>query len=90
MKILQPLQKNELSEVLAEFKSTFYTVGTFSAIINLLMLAPSIYMLQVYDRVLASGNVLTLTMLTVLVLGLFLLMGALELIRSFVLVRGSC
>ena len=87
MKILQPLQKNELSEVLAEFKSTFYTVGTFSAIINLLMLAPSIYMLQVYDRVLASGNVLTLGMLTVLVLACFLLMGALELIRSFVLVR---
>ncbi|MEQ1811877.1 MAG: type I secretion system permease/ATPase, partial [Terricaulis sp.] len=36
----------------------------FSACLNLLYLAPSIYMLQVYDRVLASGGVLTLVYLT--------------------------
>jgi ATP-binding cassette subfamily C exporter for protease/lipase len=72
---------------LLAFKSTFYTIGTFSAIINLLALAPSIYMLQVYDRVLASGNQMTLGMLTLMCLGAFLFMGALELVRSFVLVR---
>jgi len=80
-------QKNEIQEVLLTFKRTFWTVGAFSAITNLLMLVPSLYMLQVYDRVLASGNVLTLTMLTVLMLGAYLLMTSLELIRSFVLVR---
>ena len=87
MNILKNLPKNEISEALLAFKSTFYTIGTFSAIINILLLAPSIYMLQVYDRVLASGNEMTLAMLTVLCLGAFALMGALELIRSFVLVR---
>ncbi|MGZ9046623.1 MAG: type I secretion system permease/ATPase [Telluria sp.] len=79
--------KNEIEQALLSFKSTFVTIGMFSAITNLLMLAPSIYMLQVYDRVLASGNEITLLMLTVLMLGAFMLMGALELIRSFVLIR---
>lgn len=83
------LQKsyNEIELVLLKFKNTFFTVGVFSAITNLLMLVPSIYMLQVYDRVLASANEITLAMLTVMILGAYLLMSALELIRSFVLVR---
>ena len=51
------------------------------------MLAPSLYMLQVYDRVLASGNRTTLLMLTLLMVGAFLAIGALELVRSFVLIR---
>ncbi|MGZ8289737.1 MAG: type I secretion system permease/ATPase [Telluria sp.] len=84
-KFLTP--KNEIEQALLTFKSTFWTVGTFSAITNLLALVPSLYMLQVYDRVLASQNELTLVMLTVLMLGAYLLMGGLELIRSFVLVR---
>jgi ATP-binding cassette subfamily C exporter for protease/lipase len=72
---------------LLAFKRTFITVGVFSAIINLLMLVPSLYMLQVYDRVLASRNEITLLMLTLLMLGAYLFMGGLELIRSFILVR---
>jgi ATP-binding cassette subfamily C exporter for protease/lipase len=80
-------KKNEIEQALLGFKSTFWTVGAFSAIINLLMLTPSLYMLQVYDRVLQSRNDITLLMLTLLMLGAYLLMGALELIRSFVLVR---
>jgi ATP-binding cassette subfamily C exporter for protease/lipase len=78
---------NELRLVLQSFKRTFITVGVFSAIINLLMLTPSLYMLQVYDRVLASRNEITLLMLTFLMLGGYLLMSLLEMIRSFVLVR---
>ena len=81
------MPKNEIKEALLAFKGTFRTVGVFSAIINLLMLVPSIYMLQVYDRVLASRNETTLVMLTIMMLGAFVFMGALELIRSFVLVR---
>ncbi|MBB3118054.1 type I secretion system permease/ATPase [Pseudoduganella violacea] len=84
-KLIQP--KNEIEQVLLKFKSTFVTVGTFSAISNLLMLVPSLYMLQVYDRVLASRNEITLLMLTLIMLGAYMFMGALELIRSFVLVR---
>lgn len=80
-------EKNEIERALLAFKSTFITVGVFSAIINLLMLTPSIYMLQVYDRVLASRNEITLLMLTLLMLGAYLFIGALEVVRSFVLVR---
>ena len=78
---------NEIVQALASFKSAFRTVGIFSAIINLLMLIPSLYMMQVYDRVLGSRNEITLLMLTLMMLGGYLFMSALELIRSFVLVR---
>lgn len=81
------LPKNEITEVLASFKSAFRTVGVFSAIINLLMLVPSLYMLQVYDRVLQSQNQMTLLMLTLLMLGAYVFMSGLEFIRSFVLIR---
>src|SRR5471032_387583 len=79
--------KNEIEQVLLGFKKIFYTVGIFSAITNLLALAPSLYMLQVYDRVLGSRNEITLLMLTLMLLGVYLISSALELIRSFVLVR---
>jgi ATP-binding cassette subfamily C exporter for protease/lipase len=78
---------SEIAQVLRSFKSTFITVGTFSAISNCLMLAPSLYMLQVYDRVLGSKNETTLLMLTLMILGAYVLTSALDLIRSFVLVR---
>jgi ATP-binding cassette subfamily C exporter for protease/lipase len=51
------------------------------------MLVPSLYMLQVYDRVLASRNEITLLMLTLMMLGGYALMSVLEMVRSFVLVR---
>ena len=79
--------KNEIAQALAEFRGAFRTVGVFSAIINLMLLVPSLYMLQVYDRVLASRNETTLLMLTLMVLGAFLFMSALEFVRSFVLIR---
>jgi ATP-binding cassette subfamily C exporter for protease/lipase len=87
MKPLYQLPKNEIMEALLSFKSAFRTVGVFSAIINLLMLVPSLYMLQVYDRVLQSRNEITLLMLTLMMLGGYVFMSALELVRSFVLVR---
>jgi ATP-binding cassette, subfamily C, bacterial exporter for protease/lipase len=79
--------KNEIALALNEFRGAFRTVGIFSAIINLMLLVPSLYMLQVYDRVLTSRNETTLLMLTIMVLGAFLFMSALEFVRSFVLIR---
>ncbi|NMZ56937.1 type I secretion system permease/ATPase [Pseudomonas lundensis] len=78
---------NEMLAVLTAYKRAFFNIGLFSAVINLLMLAPALYMLQVYDRVLASGNLMTLLMLTLMILGLFALMGALEWVRSQVVIR---
>ncbi|MBC7860805.1 MAG: type I secretion system permease/ATPase [Burkholderiaceae bacterium] len=79
--------KNEIEQALLGFKRTFMTVGCFSAVTNMLMLVPSLYMLQVYDRVLASQNELTLLMLTLMMLVAYMIMSGLELVRSFVLVR---
>jgi ATP-binding cassette subfamily C exporter for protease/lipase len=82
-----PLAGSETLAALAAYKSGFFNIGLFSAVINLLMLAPALYMLQVYDRVLASGNQMTLLMLTLMIVGLFGLMGALEWVRSQVVIR---
>ncbi|MCQ4347826.1 type I secretion system permease/ATPase [Pseudomonas stutzeri] len=81
--------RSELAEALFRLRRTFYAVGSFSGVINLLMLVPALYMLQVYDRALISGNVTTLGMLTLLVVGLYVLMGLLEVVRSSVLIRVS-
>lgn len=81
------IPKSEITDVLLLFKGAFRTVGIFSAVINLLMLAPSLYMLQVYDRVLQSRNEITLLMLTMLMLGAYAVLSALEFVRSFVLIR---
>jgi ATP-binding cassette, subfamily C, bacterial exporter for protease/lipase len=87
MKTSSSPPKNEISLAISEFKGAFRTVGIFSAIINLMLLVPSLYMLQVYDRVLASRNETTLLMLTIMVLVAYLFMSALEFVRSFVLIR---
>lgn len=79
--------RNELREALTSMRNAFLTVGVFSGFVNLLMLAPSLYMLQVYDRVLISRNETTLWVLTGLVLGIYIFSAALEAIRSWVLVR---
>ncbi|MDJ0893983.1 MAG: type I secretion system permease/ATPase [Alphaproteobacteria bacterium] len=61
--------------------------GAFSIVINLLMLAGPLYMMLVYDRVLSSGSLPTLIGLSVLVGGLFFVMGLLTLVRARLLVR---
>lgn len=81
------LPDNAIGQALAEFRSAFRSIGVFSAIINMLMVVPSLYMLQVYDRVLTSRNETTLLMLTLMVLGAYLLTHGLEFVRSFVLIR---
>lgn len=81
------LPRTELTEVLFSFRKTFYTAGLFSMFINILGLVPSIYMLQVYDRVLQSRNTTTLWMLTAMMLGFYAILGMLELARSKLLIR---
>jgi ATP-binding cassette, subfamily C, bacterial exporter for protease/lipase len=78
---------NELGVALRALRNALVTVAVFSGFINVLMLSPAIYMLQVYDRVLGSRNETTLLVLSVLVVGAFLFMAALEAIRGWVLVR---
>jgi len=87
MKFKFKAPQNEVAQVLASFKKTFRNIGVFSAVINMLMLMPAIYMLQLYDSVLTSRNEMTLLMLTIIMLGAYIFMGALEYVRTFVLIR---
>jgi ATP-binding cassette subfamily C protein EexD len=81
--------KSDLEKALILCKSAFLSAAGFSLLINFLMITPSIYMLQVYDRVVSTGNLSTLLMLTLIVLLLFVTMAALEWVRSQILVRVS-
>jgi len=78
-------QPSELSVALQKSRSAFLSVGFFSMFINLLMLTGPLFMLQVYDRVLASKSYSTLTALLVLVIALFIFLGLLEYIRARIL-----
>ena len=80
-------RSNALHMALTSARRVFMGVGVFSCFINVLMLVAPIYMLQVYDRVLASGSHDTLMALTVLAVSLIAVCAVLELVRSRILVR---
>lgn len=79
----------ELRAVISASRSAIVSAALFSLLLNLLMLVPSIYMLQVYDRVLATGSVPTLLMLTLITVFLFIIFGGLEWLRSQVMIVAS-
>ncbi len=81
------VRHSELSDALRSCRSAFVGVGVMSCIINLLYLTGSIFMLEVYDRVLPSRSVPTLIGLVLLAAGLYLAQGVLDLIRGRVLGR---
>lgn len=81
--------RNDITAFIAARKSLFTSLALFSALINLLMLVPSVYMLQVYDRVLPSGNEMTLLMLTLIMAGLLALTGVLDYLRNMLVIRMS-
>jgi ATP-binding cassette, subfamily C, bacterial EexD len=81
--------QSDLQRALYLCRTAFYAAAGFSLVINLLQLVPTIYMLQLYDRVVPTGNLYTLMMLTIIVLVLFLTLAILEWVRSQILVRVS-
>jgi PrtD family type I secretion system ABC transporter len=74
-------------EILGFGKGTMFSLFVFSCVVNILMLTGPLFMLQVYDRVLSSGSVPTLLALSAIVLALYIYYGALEYIRSRIMVR---
>ncbi|TGV79550.1 type I secretion system permease/ATPase, partial [Mesorhizobium sp. M00.F.Ca.ET.158.01.1.1] len=68
-------------------RSAFIAIALFSGVLNVLMLSSSIYMLEVYDRVLPSRSVPTLIGLSLLVAILYAGQGVLDFIRGRILVR---
>ncbi len=83
-------EQQNAQDIYAALKSgrmALVSTGVFSFIINLLMLTGPLFMLQVYDRVLNSGSISTLTALVLLAATLYILYGFLEFIRSRVMVQ---
>ncbi|EAQ67712.1 Type I secretion system ATPase, PrtD [Marinomonas sp. MED121] len=74
-------------DALAASRGAFVMTIFFSLVINLLMLVSPIYMLQVYDRVLTSRSEETLMALSVMAVGLLLILGVLDMLRSRILSR---
>ena len=89
MKTPEFFKRSELTATLWTFRNEFLMVGLFSMLANVLMLTPTLYMLQVYDRVIASQSELTLLAMSLLALALFGVMAFAEWLRSRVLVRAG-
>ena len=87
MAVVPGPRRSELGEALRACRGAFIGVGMMSCIINLLYLTGSIFMLEVYDRVLPSRSVPTLIGLIILAAGLYMAQGILDLIRGRILGR---
>lgn len=77
----------ELAAGISVFRRVLTVAFVFSAFVSLLQFSAPIYMLQVYDRVLASGSVETLVALSILLAGIFLVMGLLDHARGRIVAR---
>ena len=78
-----------LADAFRSCRPHFAATAAFSLLINLLFLAPSLYMLQVYDRVVATGGKTTLLFITLALAIALLTLSALDAIRSRLMVRAS-
>ncbi|MGN8342795.1 type I secretion system permease/ATPase [Pseudomonas sp. SMV71] len=81
--------RHDIDAALLSYRRVFWSLALFSGVINLLVLVPSLYMMQVYDRVLTSRNETTLFMLTLIALGLFMFSALIEWVRGEVMIRMS-
>jgi len=82
-------QNSIVPEVIRDLRRSFWSVALFSGVVNLLMLAGPLYMLQLYDRVLVSRSVPTLVALSAFLLGAYLFQGILDVIRGRIVVAIS-
>ena len=89
MKTTSIFERSELGRAIWSFKREFAWVGIFSFFANILMIAPTLYMLQVFDRVMISRSEITLLVLTLVVLLFFGMMAFAEWVRSRLLVRSG-
>ena len=79
--------ESQLKSALAACRGAFLSIGLFSGIINILALTGSMFMLEIYDRVLPSRSVPTLVGLAIITAVLFASQGVLDVIRGRIMVR---
>lgn len=87
MKLLSVELPKPLADAFVACRPHFIGIGLFSALLNLLFLAPTIYMMQVYDRVVPTGGLLTLLYITLVVAFALATLAMLDAIRARLLVR---
>jgi ATP-binding cassette subfamily C protein len=75
------------SQVMASCRGAFLGVALLSGLINLLYLSGSIFMMEVYDRVLPSRSLPTLAGLALIVVVLYLFQGLFDMLRGRILAR---
>jgi PrtD family type I secretion system ABC transporter len=78
-----------MREFAGRFRQFFSYAAAFSLLINLLMLVPALFMLQVFDRVVTSRSQETLAMLGVLAVGALLFMAFFDVLRARLLARAG-
>jgi ATP-binding cassette subfamily C exporter for protease/lipase len=82
-------EKNPIAALLMQCRRSFYFAFFLTLLINLASVAPLIYMMNVFDRVLSSRSAVTLVSLTLLVVAIYIFWTALEWIRNKLMVRIS-
>jgi len=87
MRVAAYFERSPLARILWSFRREFAIVGMLSMVANVLMLSPTLYMLQIYDRVLVSQNQLTLLMLSLIILVFFVVLALAEWVRTRLLIR---
>lgn len=80
-------EASEIDNVLKTCRAAFIGIGLFSCVVNILYLSGSLYMMEIYDRVLLSRSVPTLVGITVIVAVLYLFQAGFDLIRTRLLTR---
>ena len=83
------LDRSELGRALAGFRREFWIAGFFSLVVNLLLLTPTMYMLQLYDRVMVSNSELTLIAVSLITVFLLALMALAEWGRTRLLIQAG-
>jgi ATP-binding cassette subfamily C protein len=87
MTVDSPSARSELAEIMLRMRGALMSVGLASGVVNVLSLTGSIFMMQIYDRVLPSRSIGTLLGLSALAIVLYSFQGALEVIRTRLLSR---
>ena len=80
---------DEFRQALRQSLPALIAAASFSGAINLLYLSSPLYLMQIYNRVLTSGSMPTLVMLTIALVTALLAMAALDAIRARILIRGA-
>ena len=89
MKLVGVQLPRVLSDALADCRRHFVAAAVFSLLINILYLAPTLYMLQVYDRVVPTAGKTTLLFVTLALAMALMTLSALDMVRNRLLVRAS-